>query len=679
MSAMAMMHLLEDCNLWKDFPKGLHVLVVDKDVKALNDIKAKLEECKYEVTTFERSEDAVSALENPESSFHVALIEAAIGEGFDGFSILRAKKRNNIPTIMMSEKENREVMLQAFALGAVEFSQKPLSDEKLKNVWQHAVRKALATGEKTLPQSFKFSETKEQNSLSAPNSDQMTGDEEVVSEEKGDAGFTIEGKLHEKISAPSTPQQGPADVLNTRQENNAEDSSGSETLMNGVQIPSEDAQFSDGGSCSSVDEAQKDILTSDLQTSAENAANADFNYFDKMGLDFDDFCLGDGDLSLSDLEMDSDMLADFSLERHGELDMDLYCLDNCEVHEKDLAEEEALLLAEVSKAEKEQLIANISENTGSCSDSSVKEEALVGDKNSKEAEFVKIASKTHHGKRKVDWTPDLHRRFVQAVEQLGIEKAVPSRILELMGVNCLTRHNIASHLQKYRSHRKHLLAREAEAASWNHRRQLYATPGTRPRREVSPWTANGGNTLIQPRPPMVYPPATHPPPFRALHVWGHPTVDHSMVHMWHKQHLPPAPWPAADGTFWQHQQPAAPACADTWAHNAPAPGTPCYPQPLMRLPLAPVPGVPHYNPPVFNGDHYRPEDSSPIHPVNIDIKPAALHPPKETVDAAINEVLNDPWTPLPIGLKSPSLESVMTELQRKGISDVPLPSACLTR
>ena len=49
--------------------------------------------------------------------------------------------------------------------------------------------------------------------------------------------------------------------------------------------------------------------------------------------------------------------------------------------------------------------------------------------------------------RQVDWTPELHRRFVQAVEQLGVDKAVPSRILELMEIHCLTRHNIASHLQ----------------------------------------------------------------------------------------------------------------------------------------------------------------------------------------------------------------------------------------
>ncbi|RLN03841.1 hypothetical protein C2845_PM13G12450 [Panicum miliaceum] len=50
----------------------------------------------------------------------------------------------------------------------------------------------------------------------------------------------------------------------------------------------------------------------------------------------------------------------------------------------------------------------------------------------------------------VGWTPELHRRFVQAVEQLGIgiDKAVPSRIPEIMGIECLARHNIASHLQE---------------------------------------------------------------------------------------------------------------------------------------------------------------------------------------------------------------------------------------
>jgi len=47
----------------------------------------------------------------------------------------------------------------------------------------------------------------------------------------------------------------------------------------------------------------------------------------------------------------------------------------------------------------------------------------------------------------VDWTPELHKKFVKAVEQLGVDQAIPSRILEIMKVEGLTRHNVASHLQ----------------------------------------------------------------------------------------------------------------------------------------------------------------------------------------------------------------------------------------
>ncbi|KAI3682192.1 hypothetical protein L2E82_50055 [Cichorium intybus] len=47
----------------------------------------------------------------------------------------------------------------------------------------------------------------------------------------------------------------------------------------------------------------------------------------------------------------------------------------------------------------------------------------------------------------VVWSIDLHRKFVAAVNQLGIEKAVPKRILDLMNVDGITRENVASHLQ----------------------------------------------------------------------------------------------------------------------------------------------------------------------------------------------------------------------------------------
>ncbi|XP_068649002.1 two-component response regulator ARR12-like [Aristolochia californica] len=51
-------------------------------------------------------------------------------------------------------------------------------------------------------------------------------------------------------------------------------------------------------------------------------------------------------------------------------------------------------------------------------------------------------------KPRVVWSVELHRKFVAAVNQLGIDKAVPKRILDLMNVDRLTRETVASHLQK---------------------------------------------------------------------------------------------------------------------------------------------------------------------------------------------------------------------------------------
>jgi SHAQKYF class myb-like DNA-binding protein len=56
----------------------------------------------------------------------------------------------------------------------------------------------------------------------------------------------------------------------------------------------------------------------------------------------------------------------------------------------------------------------------------------------------------------VEWTAELHDRFVCAVETLGADKAVPSKILDHMGPIAagLTRQNVASHLQKYRTRKR---------------------------------------------------------------------------------------------------------------------------------------------------------------------------------------------------------------------------------
>lgn len=59
-------------------------------------------------------------------------------------------------------------------------------------------------------------------------------------------------------------------------------------------------------------------------------------------------------------------------------------------------------------------------------------------------------------KARVNWSVQLHQQFVSAVNQLGVDKAVPKKILEIMSVQGLTRENVASHLQKYRLYLKRL-------------------------------------------------------------------------------------------------------------------------------------------------------------------------------------------------------------------------------
>ncbi|XP_077221896.1 two-component response regulator ORR24-like isoform X2 [Tasmannia lanceolata] len=68
-------------------------------------------------------------------------------------------------------------------------------------------------------------------------------------------------------------------------------------------------------------------------------------------------------------------------------------------------------------------------------------------------------------KPRVVWSVDLHRKFVAAVNQLGIDKAVPKRILDLMNVERLTRENVASHLQKYRLYLKRISSVASQQAN----------------------------------------------------------------------------------------------------------------------------------------------------------------------------------------------------------------------
>ncbi|XP_061992092.1 transcription factor HHO3-like [Rosa rugosa] len=56
-------------------------------------------------------------------------------------------------------------------------------------------------------------------------------------------------------------------------------------------------------------------------------------------------------------------------------------------------------------------------------------------------------------KQRRNWSPELHRRFLHALQQLGGSHiATPKQIRELMKVDGLTNDEVKSHLQKYRLH-----------------------------------------------------------------------------------------------------------------------------------------------------------------------------------------------------------------------------------
>nr|XP_051212591.1 two-component response regulator ORR25-like [Lolium perenne] len=65
--------------------------------------------------------------------------------------------------------------------------------------------------------------------------------------------------------------------------------------------------------------------------------------------------------------------------------------------------------------------------------------------------------RTTRKKPRVSWTGDLHNRFLEVVNRLGLDRAVPKAILEMMNVHNLSRESVSSHLQKYRLYLKRVI------------------------------------------------------------------------------------------------------------------------------------------------------------------------------------------------------------------------------
>ncbi|MCD7468102.1 hypothetical protein HAX54_005913 [Datura stramonium] len=92
--------------------------------------------------------------------------------------------------------------------------------------------------------------------------------------------------------------------------------------------------------------------------------------------------------------------------------------------------------------ENENISIKLSKDGGSSSNSTVEE----GEKKFSVRPYVRSKMV------RLRWTPDLHRRFVHAVERLGgHDRATPKLVLQLMDIKGLNIAHVKSHLQMYRS------------------------------------------------------------------------------------------------------------------------------------------------------------------------------------------------------------------------------------
>ncbi|KAE8677417.1 tobamovirus multiplication protein 2A-like isoform X1 [Hibiscus syriacus] len=541
-----------DLSAWKDFPKGLRVLLLNEDNDSAAEIKSKLEAMDYIVYTFCNENEALSAVSSRPESFHVAIVEVSTSSNNWGLKFLGTAK--DLPTIMTSNIQCISTMMKCIALGAVEFLRKPLSEDKLRNIWQHVVHKAFSVGDNDLSESLK----PVKDSVASMLHLQSEGEPKHEHSDKIENASAIHendcelSAVNNKYPAPPTPQleQGGRLLVN---EDGQEHTNGSTEKESGE-----------------PDGESKSVETTSGNTVAEVNAPTEQPEGPSETMVKEEADLVDG--------------------TKGEGTVDSHPQDR--VNSKD---------------------------------------SHAGAKRPDTGLHSSCPNKANKKKLKVDWTTELHKKFVQAVDQLGIDQAIPSRILELMKVEGLTRHNVASHLQKYRMHKRDILPKEVDQR-WTRRDQTQGS--CHPHKPIMAFPPCQSNHVVPVGP--FYP------------MWGTPHP--ASIQSWGSQ-----------GYYWQP--------TETW-HWKPYPGV-----------HADAWGCPVMSAPPGNcSEHSKYAECAWIHcssildnngmpQSSVDHQPA-----EEVIEEVVKEAINKPWLPLPLGLKSPSTESVIAELSRQGISTVPLSS-----
>ncbi|KAL1354475.1 two-component response regulator-like APRR2 isoform X2 [Arachis hypogaea] len=429
----AMVCTANDLHGWKDFPKGLRVLLLERDSTSASEIRAKLEAMDYHVSTFYDENEALSEISNRLEGFHVAIVEVSTSSSQRGFKFLESAK--DLPTIMTSDTQCLSTMMKCIALGAVEFLCKPLSEDKLRNIWQHVVHKAFNAGASVLSESLKPVKESVESMLqlqteNGHHESKISIDLENIS--RFSDNYHEQSAGSDKYPAPSTPQ-----------------------LKQGARLL-DDGDCQEHTNCSNEKESgEHEGESKSVEASSENLnEGTQPQKPEKETL----------------IKQEEDFVADGS---NGESTVPLNPHDRRSLRSTN---------GNITSPNKAVVLSDTCQN------------------------------KANRKKLKVDWTPALHKKFVQAVEQLGIDQAIPSRVLELMKVEGLTRHNVASHLQKYRLHKRQMMPKE-EDRRWQNQR----------------------DTVRWKRPVMAYPPHHYnhglsPPPVYPM--WGQSGTQTTGAQFW---------------------------------------------------------------------------------------------------------------------------------------------------
>ncbi|KAI9182462.1 hypothetical protein LWI28_025647 [Acer negundo] len=125
-----------------EFPAGLRVLVVDDDPCYLSVLEKMLRDCLYQVTTCDRAKDALFILEEDKNKFDLVISDLHMPE-MDGFQLLEMMELLDIdvPVVVMSVDDQKEVVMKCILKGACEYLAKPLQMETIKFIWRHVFRR----------------------------------------------------------------------------------------------------------------------------------------------------------------------------------------------------------------------------------------------------------------------------------------------------------------------------------------------------------------------------------------------------------------------------------------------------------------------------------------------------------------------------------------------------------